>query len=84
MSVTAVVLFLIGFGASWAAGRYLTKGGAVLQGAAIGICGVAALFVGMPGVGAETPTWGLVALIVYGLIGALIFRSAQGVREKGE
>ncbi|MEJ6390265.1 hypothetical protein [Gymnodinialimonas ulvae] len=84
MTLLAVVLFLLGFAASWIAGRYMAKGGAVVQGGAIGICGVAALFLGMPEVVAENLMWGLIALIIYGLIGALIFRSAQGVRERAE
>jgi hypothetical protein len=74
--------FLLGFAASWVAGRYVTKGGGIVQGGAIGICGVAALMIGMPQVLAEQFVWAMVALLVYGLIGALIFRSGQAVREK--
>ena len=48
MTVAAVGLFLLGFAASWVAGRYLTTGAAAIQGGAIGVCGVAALLFGMP------------------------------------
>lgn len=82
MTLTAAGLFLLGFAASWVAGRYLTRGAAVLQGGAIGICGVSALFFGMPDVVEANLVWALIALLVYGLIGALIFRSAQAVRAK--
>ena len=84
MSFLAVFLFLLGFAASFVAGRYLEKGAALVQAGAIGLCGVAALFFGLPHVVAENFMWGLVALAIYGLIGALIFRSAQGMRERSE
>ncbi len=84
MTLLAVALFLLGFAASWVAGRYVDRGAAAVQGGAIGLCGVAALFLGMPGVVEDNLVWGLVALVVYGLIGALIFRSAQGLRERDE
>jgi succinate-acetate transporter protein len=84
MTLTAVGLFLLGFAASWIAGRYMVKGAALVQSGAIGLCGVAALFLGMPEVVAGNLMWGLIALVIYGLIGALIFRSAQGVRERAE
>jgi hypothetical protein len=84
MTLTAAVFFLLGFAASWAAGRYVTRGAQAVQGGAIGICGVAALFVGMPRVWEEQFVWALVALLIYGLIGALIFRSGQAAREKAE
>jgi membrane protein implicated in regulation of membrane protease activity len=53
-----------------------------VQGGAIGICGVAALMIGMPGILAQQFAWAMVALIIYGLIGALIFRSGQGMRDR--
>jgi len=84
MSLIAVMLFLLGFAASWVAGRYVIKGAAVLQGGAIGICGVAALVFGLPDVWANSFVWAVIALAIYGLVGALIFRSAQGVRERAE
>ena len=82
MSMTAVGFFLLGFAASWVAGRYLGKGAAIVQGGAIGICGVAALMIGMPLMLGEGFVWAMVALLIYGLIGALIFRSGQAVRER--
>ena len=82
MTVTAVVFFLLGFAASWVAGRYVAKGAAVIQGGAIGVCGVAALMIGMPQVLAEQFIWAMIALLIYGLIGALIYRSGQAMREK--
>jgi hypothetical protein len=54
----------------------------MVQGGAIGICGVAALMIGMPDILVEQFVWAMVALLVYGLIGALIYRSGQAVREK--
>ena len=84
MTVIAAVLFLLGFAASWAAGRYVGKGASVVQGGAIGLCGVAALVVGMPGVIETNFGWAMVALLIYGLIGALIFRSGQAAREKAQ
>ena len=84
MTILAVICFLLGFAASWAAGRYVTKNAAVLQGGAIGLCGVAALMIGMPDVLAEEFVWAMIALLIYGLIGALIFRSGQAAREKAE
>ncbi len=84
MTFAAVAFFLLGFAASWVTGRFVTKGAAVLQGGAIGICGVAALMIGMPDVLAEQFVWAMVALLIYGLIGALIFRSGQAAREKAE
>jgi hypothetical protein len=38
--------------------------------------------IGMPGILAEQFVWAMVALLVYGLIGALIFRSGQAVRDR--
>ncbi|QBY02426.1 hypothetical protein E2K80_18145 [Rhodophyticola sp. CCM32] len=84
MSLIAIAFFLLGFAASWVAGRYIARGAAAVQGGAIGVCGVAALIYGMPGVWATSVTWAIVALLVYGLIGALIFRSGQAAREKAE
>ncbi len=84
MSLIAVALFLLGFGASWVAGRYVEKGGAMIQGGAIGLCGVAALIFGMPEIWANNLGWAIVALLIYGLIGALIFRSGQAAREKAQ
>ncbi|MGP1356583.1 hypothetical protein [Roseicyclus sp.] len=84
MTLIAVILFLLGFAASWVAGRYIATGAAAVQGGAIGICGVAALLFGMPQVWEENFAWAIVALLIYGLIGALIFRSGQAAREKAE
>jgi hypothetical protein len=82
MTLTAAVFFLLGFAASWVAGRFLGKGAAAVQGGAIGVCGVAALMVGMPQVWEDSLIWALVALLIYGLIGALVFRSGQAARER--
>jgi hypothetical protein len=84
MTLTAAALFVLGFAASWIAGRYLPTGAAAVQGGAIGICGVAALLFGMPQVWEDSLAWALIALLIYGLIGALIFRSGQAAREKAE
>jgi hypothetical protein len=84
MTVVAALLFLLGFAASWAAGRYVATGAAAVQGGAIGLCGVAALLIGMPQVWEENFVWALVALLIYGLIGALIFRSGQAARERAQ
>ena len=84
MTVAAVVLFLLGFGASWVAGRFVRTGAAAVQGGAIGACGVAALIVGMPQTWENNMAWALIALLIYGLIGALVFRSGQAAREKAE
>jgi hypothetical protein len=82
MTIQAAIFFLLGFVASWISGRFVTRGAAIVQGGAIGLCGVGALMIGMPEVLAEQFVWAMVALLVYGLIGALIFRSGQAVREK--
>ena len=82
MTLAAAILFLLGFAASWVSGRYLARGAAAVQGGAIGVCGVAAFLVGMPGVWETNLAWALVALLVYGLIGALVFRSGQAARER--
>ncbi|PWK59739.1 hypothetical protein [Roseicyclus mahoneyensis] len=82
MTALAAFLFLLGFAASWVAGRYVAKGATAVQGGAIGICGVAALVVGLPELWENHLIWALVALLIYGLIGALIFRSGQGARER--
>jgi peptidoglycan/LPS O-acetylase OafA/YrhL len=82
MTALAAFFFLLGFAASWVAGRYVAKGATAVQGGAIGICGVAALVVGMPELWENHLIWALVALLIYGLIGALIFRSGQGARER--
>ncbi|MDG4649417.1 hypothetical protein P6F26_13310 [Roseibacterium sp. SDUM158017] len=84
MTLTAGALFLLGFAASFVAGRYVARGAAALQGGAIGICGVAALVVGMPAAWENSYVWAFAALLVYGLIGALIFRSGQAARERAE
>jgi hypothetical protein len=84
MTVAAAVLFLLGFLASWVAGRFVRTGAAVVQGGAIGACGVAALIVGMPRVWETDLVWALIALLIYGLIGGLVFRSGQAAREKAE
>jgi hypothetical protein len=82
MTAQAAILFLLGFAASWAAGRYLATGAQVAQGFAIGLCGVAAFMFGMPQVWEENLLWALVALLIYGLVGAVIFRSGQAARER--
>lgn len=84
MTLTAAALFCLGFLASWLAGRFVDKGASLIQGGAIGFCGVAALVFGMPQALADTFAWALVALLIYGLIGALIFRSGQAVRERSK
>ena len=84
MTIIAVALFLLGCAASWVAGRYVTTGAAAVQGGAIGICGVAALLFGMPQVWEDSLIWALIALMIYGLVGALIFRSGQAARERAE
>ena len=82
MTLHAAMLFLLGFAASWAAGRYLAAGAQVVQGGAIGFCGVTAVMFGMPHVWEGNLLWALVALLIYGLIGAMIFRSGQAARER--
>ena len=84
MTALAGALFLLGFAASWTAGRYVKTGAAAVQGGAIGICGVAAFLVGMPRVWEENLIWALIALLIYGLVGAVIFRSGQSARERAE
>jgi dolichol kinase len=84
MTLIAVALFLLGFAASWIAGRYVATGAAAVQGGAIGICGVAALLFGMPQVWEDNLIWALIALLIYGLVGAVIFRSGQAARERAE
>ena len=84
MTLTAVAFFLLGFAASWVAGRYIEKGASLVQGGAIALCGVGAMLIGMPGIIENHFIWGMVALLIYGLIGALIFRSGQAVREKSQ
>jgi dolichol kinase len=84
MTLVAVAFFLLGFAASWVAGRFVGKGAAAVQGGAIGICGVAALVVGMPALWEDNLIWALIALLIYGLVGALIFRSGQAARERAE
>ena len=84
MTGLAALFFLLGFAASWVAGRFVSNGAAVVQGGAIGICGVAALMVGMPHVLETSFGWAIVALLIYGLIGAVIFRSGQAAREKAQ
>ena len=82
MTAQAAILFLLGFAASWAAGRYLATGAQAVQGGAIGLCGVAGFMFGMPHVWEENFLWALVALLIYGLIGAIIFRSGQAMRKR--
>jgi hypothetical protein len=84
MTLTAIGLFLLGFAASWVAGRYIRTGAAAVQGGAIGVCGVAALIFGMPDLWANDFVWAVAALLIYGLVGALIFRSGQAARENAE
>ena len=82
MTAAAVGLFLLGFAASWLTGRYVSMGAQAIQGGAIGFCGVAALLYGMPQLWEEHLVWALGALLVYGVIGALLFRSGQAARER--
>ncbi|MBL4626777.1 MAG: hypothetical protein JKY00_01830 [Roseicyclus sp.] len=84
MTLTAAGLFLLGFAASWVAGRYVAKGAALVQGGAIGICGVAALFIGMAEMMETNFIWALVALLAYGTIGAMIFKTARAGRGGAE
>jgi hypothetical protein len=82
MTVQAAILLLLGFAASWLAGRYLATGARAVQGGAIGFFGVVAFMFGMPQVWQEHLIWVLGGLLVYGLVGALIFRSAQAMRDR--
>jgi hypothetical protein len=82
MTAQAAILFLLGFAASWGAGRYLTKGAQAVQGGAIGLCGVAGFMFGMPHVWENNLLWALAGLLIYGLVGAMIFRSGQATRER--
>ncbi|RMA42552.1 hypothetical protein [Rhodophyticola porphyridii] len=84
MTLLAASFFLLGFAASWVAGRYVGRGAAAIQAGAIGVCGLAALLYGMPHVWADNLIWAIVALLIYGLIGALIFRSGQATRGKAK
>ncbi len=85
MTLMAVALFVAGFLCSWGAGRFMTRGAAVAQGVAIGFFGVSAFVFGMsPEILTENMMWALIALLIYGLIGALIFRAGQAAREKVE
>ncbi len=84
MSVVAIGLFLLGFAASWIAGRYVETGAALLQGGAVGACGVAALLIGMSDMVGSNLIWALIALAIYGLIAAVVFRGAQSARERAE
>lgn len=83
MNMISVVFLLLGFAASWVAGRYLQKGAAILQIGAIAICGIAALVLGMGELMATNMVWAFGVLFVYGIIGALIFRAAQAGRGGG-
>lgn len=82
MTLTAVALFLLGFLASWVAGRYLDRGASVLQGGAIAICGVAAMFLGMTAPFTDSLLSVFGVLLIYGMVGALIFRAAQNRRPR--
>jgi hypothetical protein len=84
MTLAAVGLFLLGFAASWLTGRYVSMGAQAIQGGAIGFCGVAALLYGMPQLWEDQLFWALGALLVYGIVGALIFRAGQAARERAE
>ena len=81
MTVLAVILFALGFVVSWAAGRYLGRFAAIAQGAAIGACGVGAFIYGMPDFWQDNILYVLVILLIYGLIGAVIFRAGVARRE---
>ncbi|TNF64158.1 MAG: hypothetical protein EP307_03605 [Rhodobacteraceae bacterium] len=81
MTLLAVILFASGFAVSWAAGRFLTRGASIAQGAAIGACGVGAFVFGMPDFWQENILYVLVILLIYGLIGAVIFRAGVAGRE---
>ena len=81
MTLTAVFLLALGFVVSWAAGRFLGRGASIAQGAAIGACGVGAFVFGMPDFWQENILYVLVILLIYGLIGAVIFRAGQAARE---
>jgi len=84
MTALAALFFLLGFAASWVAGRFVTRYASAVQGGAVGICGVAALIIGMPEVFENHFIWALVALLIYGLIAALVFRSGQAARERAQ
>ena len=81
MTLLAVILFALGFAVSWAAGRYLGRFASLAQGAAIGACGVGAFIYGMPEFWQENILYVLVILLIYGLIGAVIFRAGLAARE---
>ncbi len=81
MTPLAVLLFALGFAVSWAAGRYLGRFAAIAQGAAIGCCGVGAFIYGMPDFWKDNILYVLVILLIYGLIGAVIFRAGVARRE---
>lgn len=81
MSLIAVALFVLGFAASWIAGRYIARGATAVQGGAVGLCGVAALLFGMPRIWAEQMLFAIAILLAYGLIAAFVFRAARARRE---
>ena len=74
----------LGFAASWAAGRYLATGAQAVQGGAIGLCGVAGFMFGTPQAWEENLLWALGGLLIYSLVGAMIFRSGQAMRERAK
>jgi hypothetical protein len=84
MTALAMILLLLGFAASWLAGRYVSKGAQAVQGGAIGFFGVVAFMFGMPQVWQENLLWALGGLLIYGLVGAMIFRSGQAMRERAK
>jgi hypothetical protein len=82
MTALAAILLLLGFAASWLAGRFLVSGAQAVQAAAVGFFGVVAFMFGMPQMWEENLLWVLGGLLIYGLVGAMIFRSAQATRER--
>ncbi len=81
MTVFGALLLLLGLAASWVAGRFVEKGASLIQIGAVTLCGLAAFFYGMTGLVAISVYWALGALLVYGIIGAILFRSGQMQRE---
>ena len=81
MNLFAVFLLALGLAASWVSGRYLSRVASLVQMGAVTLCGVTAFFFGMADLIAISVFWALGALMAYGIIGAILFRSGQMQRE---